>query len=58
MIMGADLEHVLFPARAGVILLPDLEQVEMLAVPRTRGGDPDATPGIYSLNSCSPHARG
>ena len=48
----------LFPAHAGVILLPDLEQVDSLAVPRTRGGDPFFTLRICYQIFCSPHTRG
>ena len=33
-------DRILFPAHAGVILLLDTVDVDMLAFPRTRGGDP------------------
>ena len=48
----------LFPAHAGVILSPLRAWATMIAIPRTRGGDPkDGELGEFEM-IYSPHTRG
>ena len=49
---------ILFPAHAGVILNPLKESISRLAIPRTRGGDPQSTAPEKIETSYSPHTRG
>ena len=49
---------MLFPARAGVILLDHKRHKIARPIPRTRGGDPSATNRRVAVSSYSPHARG
>ena len=48
----------LFPACAGVILIPTKNEAEGISFPRMRGGDPLATDAAPYNPSFSPHVRG
>ena len=49
---------ILFPARAGVILLPVERLVNIDTLPRTRGGDPRINNLTGDETTSSPHTRG
>ena len=48
----------LLPARAGMILMPNVNLTTVTAAPRTRGDDPPFQVGSGCTWACSPHARG
>ena len=48
----------LFPAHAGVIPMDQFFSWEMLAFPRTRGGDPKNILILQIQQGFSPHTRG
>ena len=52
------LSGALFPAHAGMNRSPDGAHLRALAVPRTRGDEPDIQRYINLAKSCSPHTRG
>ena len=47
-----------FPARAGVILLEKLVDLDKIRLSRTSGGDPDTEAANLILSLSFPHERG